>query len=169
MVRPALPASALLLVATLWGATGHAAEEELILAVEPGWGLLSGAEDHHALGGNATAWLGLTDTLWLELSAGGLRIFGDGVADRALVETYAGLVAALDVLRAIPFFEAALGATFTGGGGIAPGLRFGLGADYLVSRSVSVGLVLRYTTLEDELAEDGLLSANLRLGLRLEL
>ncbi|MCK6548204.1 hypothetical protein L6R52_20310 [Myxococcota bacterium] len=143
-----------------------AAEEELVLALEPGWALTSAADARHGASADLSAWLGVTEVLWLSASAGAHHLPAD--PSQSLWELYAGLVAALDVLRTIPFFEAQLGVT-ADGGTLAPGIRVGLGADYLISPTVSVGAVVRWRTLADELGADGLLTAQVRLALRIEL
>jgi hypothetical protein len=142
------------------------AEDELVLALEPGWSLTSADDAAHGVGGDLSAWLGITEVLWLSASAGGHHLFTE--PSRDLWEAWAGLVAALDVLRTIPFVEAQLGVTGDGGA-LAPGVRLGLGADYLVGPTVSAGVVVRWRTLADELGADGLFTAQLRVALRYEL
>jgi hypothetical protein len=145
-----------------------AAEDELVVAAELGHAALFGrGEPQQGLGGHVTAWLGLNDHLWA-LGSLGLAGFPALEARPLLQEGFVGVVAALDVLRAIPFAEAAMGVT--GAGSLfRPSLRFGLGLDYLFARTVSLGAVVRYRPLFEERLGGGSLSAELRLGLRIEL
>jgi hypothetical protein len=148
----------------------HAAEDELVLAIEAGGGLLTGGEKTAvAIGGDVGFWLGLSETLWLSGTVGGFRAVGDAPGERTLFELGGGIVAALDVLRIIPFVEASIIGVVGGGGDVSPGARAGIGADYFLNRTTSIGLVVRYRTLSSDLEHDGLASAQLRLGWRLEL
>jgi hypothetical protein len=146
----------------------RAAEDEVVLALEPSYGILSGDATNHGVGGHGTAWLGITETFWLSGSGGGYVFFESGGNQRLLYEALGGLVVALDVLRTIPFAEAMIGVVGSRGA-LVPTFRAGLGADYLLSKRTSVGVVVRYRPLGDKIASDGLLTAELRLALRFEL
>lgn len=147
-----------------------AGEDELILAIEPGYGLLlapQGAPDSVAHGGagSIAAWLGVTDTIFLAASGGAATGFSDGPT---IGEALGGVVLALDVLRVVPYGEALIGAIITPDS-VGASYRLGLGADYLLSKTFSLGLVARYRGLADNLGGDGLFTAQLRFALRLEL
>jgi hypothetical protein len=145
-----------------------AGEDEVVLAIEPAYGLLAGDQTEHAVGGSASAWFGLTETVWIAASAGELTSFPAGGGTRLVYEAGGGLVAALDVLRTIPFAEASIAVVGTRGT-LVPTLRAGIGADYLLSKHVSIGGVVRYRPLSSQFASDGILSVSFRLGFRFEL
>ena len=144
----------------------HAGEDELILAVEPGWALLHFTDDaNHGGAAGVSAWLGVTETIWLAASTGIALGF---VEKSAVSELLAGIVVALDVLRVVPYGEALIGAVASKET-VEPSFRFGLGADYLISPAIGIGLVARYRPLTDTLGGDGLFTAQVRLSLRIEL
>jgi len=165
-------ATALLTLGLALGASGgaQAASDELILALEPGYLRLTSTDaSQNAVGGSASMWLGLTDDLWLALSGGGFQTL-DETEQRARFfawEAFGGLVAALDVFQVVPYIEATAGVV-GGPEGVHPTVRLGLGADYLLTPSLSVGAVARYRPLpEEDIAQSGI-SAQLRLAWRLE-
>lgn len=130
-VGPALPGTAI------------AAEEEWLIAAEPGWSWESGV-DAHRLGGGLTASLGLSPAAWAFV--GGAARAPISPAAGLGWEAVAGVQLALDVLRTIPFLEV--------GGGVAgvddrvgPLLRVGLGADHLLTPNLGVGAVVRVRAL----------------------
>ena len=86
--------------------------------------------------------------------------------DPVTFELLGGIVYAFDVFAAIPFAEA-LGGFVTGTGGVQPTARLGLGVDYLVTRTVSIGIVGRYRPIAEPLG-NALMTAQLRLAVRLE-
>ena len=144
-----------------WAVAG---EDELILAVEPGYSALDSAGGvDHGLGLAASAWLGTEGPLWLAASTGLTGQFG--VDDPLALEAMVGLVYAFDVFVAIPFLEAQGG--FVYGPAFRPTARFGLGLDYLVTRTVSIGAVGRIRPLGDPLG-NALITAHLRIAVRLE-
>ena len=151
-----------------WPGSATAADDELILAVAPGYGLLFGDGPRHGAGGTVSGWLGLTDTLWLSLS-GSAFAFADGHPEPAggVWEVMGGLVTALDVFRWVPYFEGQVGVVGRGDT-LVPTARFGLGVDYLLSPSWFVGLVGRVRPLSEPL---GTLktTVSFRAGLRFEL
>jgi hypothetical protein len=161
----------LLAVILLFGAgsprSAIAGEDEVVLALEPSYGLLSGDKAEHGAGGHASAWVGISETLWLAGSGGALAFFEDG-HERLVYEALGGIVAALDVLRTIPFAEALIGVVATKDA-LVPTFRAGVGADYLFSKQASIGVAIRYRPLTEAIASDGLLTVQLRFGLRLEL
>lgn len=152
------------------GRAARAASDELIVAAEPGYLRLSSTEaSQNAVGGTASVWLGLTDALWLAASGGGFQVLDETERRGTFFawEAFGGLVAALDVFRVVPYLEA-MGGVVGGPEGVHPTLRLGLGADYLLTPSLSLGAVARYRPLpEDDIAASGL-SAQLRLAWRLE-
>jgi hypothetical protein len=145
----------------------EAAEEEIVLAFEPGYGLLAG-KDTHGAGVQLSVWAVVSEAFWLAASAGELVFFESGGNRRGLTELAAGLVAAFDVLRTIPFAELMIGLDASGGT-LVPTFRAGVGADYLISRKVSIGGVARYRPLNDQISSHGLLTIQLRLSWRFEL
>ncbi|MEQ8274303.1 MAG: hypothetical protein RMA76_44390 [Deltaproteobacteria bacterium] len=160
---------ALALLLTLVSATANAAEDELVLAVEPGWALLTtDPVEQHGGGGGLSAWLGLNDELWLALSAGASAVPArDPLPSAVLYEAFGGIVAALDVFSTIPFLEAQAGFVATKDA-VSPTIRFGVGADYFITRTITVGAVVRVRPV-DEAIGGTLVSAGARLALRLEL
>ncbi|MCC7385455.1 MAG: hypothetical protein IT384_26635 [Deltaproteobacteria bacterium] len=140
----ALSACLGVLPAALLPSAAVADDDEWLLALEPGLGLFSAADPAVALraglGGEASLWLGVDEAAWIFLSGGAEQSLGDGPA---IGEAAAGLALAIDVLRTIPFLEVAGGLGWHSGD-LAPLLRLGLGADYLLSPSFSVGGVVRY-------------------------
>lgn len=157
----------LVALATLAATPARAAPDEMILALEGGYGLLTrGDARPSGAGGHGTAWVGLTDTFWLA-GSGGVTGF-PGLEDRAVLwEAFGGLAAALDIFRAVPFAEAMIGVVGAGDV-LSPSVRLGLGLDYLVTRTLSVGAVARWRPLSDELGGH-LVTAQVRLALRLDL
>ena len=162
--------TALLLGIALFApSSAQAAEDELVLALEPGYALITGdGTTRHGGFGGVSAWLGINDELWLSAGGGGGAVRSDG--DRGSVsfaEVFGGVTAALDVFRTIPFFEAQLGLV-TDTETLSPTVRLGLGADHFVSRTVSVGLVARVRPIHQDLG-GALFTATARLAVRLEL
>ena len=142
-------------------------DDEWILGVEPGWSLVTapGRDARHGGGADLSLWFGVTETTWL-FASGGAHVFG-GDESLLLGEALGGLVAALDVLRTIPFVEAA-GGVVLGRDQVEPVLRLGVGADYLLTSSLALGVVVRYRPLAG-LDADRRVSASLRLSWRAEL
>jgi hypothetical protein len=168
----ARPTVALLTIVLTWAAplAARAAADELIVAVEPGYDRLSRATTSQSgVGGTLSAWLGLTDDLWLAASGGGFQTLDEAPEHPKLFryEAFGGLVAALDVFRVVPYLEGMAGVVGARGS-VHPTIRLGLGADYLVTPELSLGAVLRYRPLpEDDLAQAAV-TAQVRLGWRLE-
>ncbi len=151
------------LVTVPWAAS--AGEDEAIIAVEPSYAILNRADGvAHGIGVSASAWLGTDSSFWLAASTGTSGHFG---REQPLnFELLGGVVYAFDVFTAIPFAEA-YGGVIIGEGGPQPTARFGLGADYLVMRTVSLGLVARYRPIAHPLG-NALITAQIRLAVRLE-
>lgn len=144
-----------------------AGEDELVLALEPAYAVLTRDGSTHGGGAEASVWIGLTEALWLTASGGILGFDRGQDLPDLLYEGAGGIVAALDVLRTIPFVEAAV-AALASEDAIVPSVRVGLGADYLVSPALSIGAVIRYRPLADELRSDSLFTLHLRVSWRLE-
>lgn len=146
----------------------EAASDELVLAIEPGYDRLSRTEaSQNGVGGTATAWFGLTDSLWLLASGGAFQMLDeDPGRDRLLRwEAFGGIVAALDVFRVVPHLELA-GGVVGGRGGVHPTIRVGVGADYLFTPEWSAGVALRYRPLPEEDIAQASVTAQLRVGYR---
>ena len=150
----------------LWGVAASAGEDEVIVAAEPGYAAIDpeGEAYRSGIGFGASAWLGTPSSFWLAGSVGTTGHFD--IDDPVTFEALAGIVYAFDVFAAIPFAEAQ-GGLITGRGGVQPTARFGLGIDYLVTRTVAVGLVGRVRPLADPLG-NALMTAHIRVSVRLE-
>lgn len=155
-------------LATLAPGPASAGPDELIVAVEPGYGRLSRqVGSQNEVGGTVSAWLGLSESFWLALSGGAFQGLSD-VEDRDAVlryEAFGGLVATLDVFRVVPYLEAMLGIVGVPDE-VEPTVRLGVGADYLLSPEWAVGAVLRYRPLPEEDIASAAITAQLRLGYR---
>jgi hypothetical protein len=137
-----------------------AEERELGLFVEPRYGHLTvGGQGSSGGGGTLQGTYGLTDSLALQLTGGALAhplAAEAGVAEMGRTAVFwnvsAGVVYALDIVRIVPYFEAALGLAGLSGAGAEPGTELhllfslGVGGDYLINRTWSVGGGLRYGT-----------------------
>jgi len=156
MTRFPILVAVLVAVALLGATPARASGGELVLAAAPVYSLVKWDQRHPSGGGIALdAAYGLNDWLWLRgaafytaqaaskdeaaaLPAGAISVGG----------AFVGLRYAFDVLRVIPFVDAGVGALFAGGAGhggrVDFGVDVGLGFDYLYSRRVSFGLVVRY-------------------------
>lgn len=135
--------------AALWLglAPAQAGERELLVTVQPVYAL-SYLSDHvaHGVGAAAQVSYGLTDT-WALQVLGGVTTQPGEPGTSLLWHASAGVVYALDVVRVVPYFEAAVGiAGLATDAGAGPnlGALVGLGADYEINRRWSVGLGLRY-------------------------
>jgi hypothetical protein len=159
-------------VVLLAARTAQAAEDELLLAFEPGYALLTAPTDLHGAGGRLTASYGITDSIWLSASGGADRHLSRGESEgRTLWEAFAGITVALDILRTVPFLEGLIGVVGADLGDrtkIDPSVRLGAGFDFLVTRSFSLGAVFRYRPVSDDLG-DSLLTIDARLTWRIEL
>ena len=162
----ALAAGLLLGLVVGLGAPADAAEDELIMAVEPSYALLDRDDQlGHGAGLAFAAWIGTESPFWLAVSAG---FTGHVETDDPLTgELLLGITYALDVFATIPFLEAQ-GGLITGRGGAQPTARFGLGVDHLITRTVSLGVVARYRPTAEPLG-NALITAHIRLAVRLEL
>lgn len=146
-----------------------AAEDELVVSLEPGYGMLVSSDvTQHGAGGAISGWLGLTDTLWLAASMGVLTFPERAEASAAtLWEAHGGVVAALDVFRWIPYLEGLIGVVGEGGR-LAPTVRLGAGVDYLITREWFVGLVLRTRPFALPIGDVNT-TVSLRAGIRFQL
>jgi hypothetical protein len=114
---------------------------------------------------------GLTDMFDVNLDMLGSRHRGDASTD--VFSASLGAAYKIDILEWIPYVVVEAGAYHYGGDpgpngeeGLVPGASIGLGLDYLVSRSFSLGLMLRqHTSFSDGLSFP-YLSANLRADYR---
>jgi hypothetical protein len=167
-MRAASVALGLMAIAPL----AHAAEEELVLGLEPGYSLLTADTDLHGAGGRISLSYGLTDSIWLTIAGGGSRqLSREDIDGRTLYEGFAGVTVALDVLRTIPFIEGLIGVVAGRIGEVTkidPSVRLGVGFDFLVTPSVGIGAVFRYRPVSDDLG-DSLLTVDARLTWRIEL
>ncbi len=134
-----------------------AEEKEWTVAATPAFSLLR-VGDRMAWGGGAGVDLGwgLTDAVTLRATGaltGQAVGSGDGQPSGAVLAWFAGVgvTYAIDIVRVVPYFDFALG--YEGlrrpiAGGSATdhelGLEAGIGVDYLVSRRLAVGAVVRY-------------------------
>lgn len=152
-------------------ASARAEQREFSLGLQPLYGLTY-LDDRQAHGGGGVlhAAYGITDAVGVQLMAGASAhplspIEPDDPTQKMdpggqLVtwQASAGVVYALDVVRIVPFFEASLGVLGvyrrTDPGptdkmgkiehSINAGAALGLGADYLVTRRLAVGVAIRY-------------------------
>ncbi len=175
-------------------APAAADERELQLALEPMYALVhiageQGSQAIQASGGGGVVQLsyGLNDNLYIQL-LGGLSahpgimpppVAGIAPAQEQLLmwQASVGVLYALDVVRVVPFFEAAvglLGVTRLEQGGpqtaLNAGFSLGVGGDYLITRRVSAGVALRYfVSLNDPATLPLYLTVGPRLNVRWEL
>lgn len=141
-----------------------AAEEEWQLGLSAGAAAVS-AQGDLPLGAllGADAQRGLTDTWALRGSIEGARhqAASDSSNATSTANATAGLTYSLDVLRVLPFAEISLCALRRAAGTTQRswdvGLQTGLGADYLLNRRYSVGIIARYAFLPVELHSNGTL------------
>ena len=157
--------------------TAFAGEDEVIVAAEAGYAALlddasgspnSGRATGHGFAAGASVWLGTDGPLWVSTSLSGIGAFG-GVEDRGGIEALLGLVYAFDVFKAVPYLEAEAGliAALTGDRSVVATARFGLGVDYLFTRTMSLGLVGRVRPVGRPLG-DALITGQIRWTVRLE-
>ncbi len=147
-----------------------AAEDEVIVAIEPGYERLAfDGGGSHALGATLSAWWGLSDMVWLMGSAGAFQALQDQpTRTKALrYEAFGGIVAALDVFRVIPSVEVGLGVAGVKST-IMPTVRLGAGLDYLLNPQWGLGAVVRYRPLQQEDLANAALTVQVRLSYRFE-
>lgn len=135
----------------LWpAAEARADERELQLGVAPLFGLTY-LDSRASPGGGGALHLGygLTEGLSIQLLGGATGHPVDGGSLLAW-NVGAGILYAFDIVRVVPYLEASLNllgmTTFLADQKteLHLGLGVGLGADYVLSRRVSLGLLLRY-------------------------
>lgn len=190
---PSLVAAALCAALCVAPAPAGAVEREWQLGLEPAYAMAyaqsdpAGAAARAASGGGGLLRLAYSprDSLSLQLLGGAAAHPGDGAAPTLLsFSAMAGVVYVFDVVRVVPFFELDVGLlglrpTGTDGSdGGAPdaasgatrlglGLGVGFGADYMVSRRLSVGVAARWAAaLTDLQAFPLYLTVGPRLNLR---
>jgi len=115
-----------------------------------GLGLAVAFQDHTRTGGQAEARLlrGISDSWAVRLGLQTAWYPAEGAAPLAQITAQsAGLTWAADVLNWVPFADIGLAVADTRGRGLAPSWRFGgqvgLGADYLLSRHLTLSLLAR--------------------------
>lgn len=137
---------------------GHAEVGELILAIEPGYALVR-ASGRNVSGGGGSIDLayGVHESLFVRATGAfsAHPVATSPSTPSGLIYAYhagAGLTYTLDVLRFVPYIDFSIGLLgtmrHTAGRGTTTsnqfGVQIGLGLDYLVSRRVSVGVIVRY-------------------------
>ncbi len=146
-----------------------ALEDEVIFGLEPQYALFTVPEgSRHGGAGDVSAWFGINDFIWLAAS-GGISFYPSALElDRSIQwQAHGGVVASLDVLRTIPFVEAMIGIVGEGSQ-LDPSLRVGVGADYLINPSWSIGGLVRFRPLTGALGRN-ILNVGLRVTYRIEL
>lgn len=166
-MRRSLALLALLALST--PAAAHAASDEVVLSIEPGYDRVSRTVDsQNGVGGNLTAWIGLTDSLWLLASGGGFYMFENGENRSSFLrwEAFGGIVAALDVFRVVPSLELGVGVVGGRDNEVFPTIRAGAAVDYLFTPEWSMGVTLRYRPLPEDDIGTSAISAQLRMSYR---
>ncbi|MBK8013637.1 MAG: hypothetical protein IPK13_20075 [Deltaproteobacteria bacterium] len=162
------------LTGLMFGGTvpARAADGEWVLGASAGHSVLIRGDSRlvHAPTAETAAWLGLTDALWLAASSSAawrLGSLGDDRAARTMGTLEAGIVVALDVFRTMPFLELMGGASL--GTSVEPTFRVGLGAEYFVSRTISLGGVLRFRPIWEDNGRASMLTGSIRVSTRFEI
>jgi hypothetical protein len=150
------PRPALALALLLGGAGRAAAEEgEWQLGVEPAYAMAYRGAPVSGGGGLLRLGYAPRDSLTLQL-LGGVTAHPEAAGPLLGFSAGAGLVYVFDVVRVVPFFECFAGLLGTrdaaGDTRLRLGLGVGLGADYLVSRRLSVGVAARWQTALTDLS-----------------
>jgi hypothetical protein len=154
----------LLFTVLFWGRPAAALpEDEWLVGLEAAGALIRANERWSpGTGGAVVLEHGLTD-VWAARAALGFdafRIEADPAPSSWRKETSfsLGAAAAFDVLRVVPFAEAALVIAHVSGGGAKAnaraGLELGVGAEYLLDERWSVGLALRGRGLPVDFGDD---------------
>lgn len=149
-------------------APAEAAPDELLLAIEPAYERLSQKpESQNGVGGTATAWIGLTDSLWLTFSGGAVHMLDTSADDETLTrwEAFGGITAAFDVFRVVPSLELLAGVVGAKSD-VHPTIRIGGAVDYLLTPEWSLGVALRLRPLPEEDIATAATTAQLRIGYR---
>ena len=143
-----------------------AGEDEMTLYLQPSAGLWLAEAVDARWGGRLGANIGLSPSLSLAIEAGGNT---GSLAPAANFDLQGGLVMALDLFRTVPFLEVLTGVEY-GVGRFTPLLTFGLGAEYLITPSWSIGLLGRIPLLQGAPSTPALRpQLGLRLGWRHDL
>ena len=146
----------------------RAEQRELSIGLQPAYGLTY-VDQRKPSGGGGFMHLayGITDALGIQISGGATAHPMAALEDEmdplpaGLLVTWqasAGIVYSLDIVRIVPFFEAGIGVlgaiTITDAGKeqtLGASASLGLGADYLITRRVALGVVIRYHMLLSDL------------------
>jgi len=158
------PALAVLLALAAAPAPARAGEDEWELGVD-GFGALfrtgatqwGGGAGIHASYGLTAAWSVVAAASWRVVAAK-TDAMGTFYPARHLAGGFVGAAFALDVMRIVPFLQAGVGAYVVAGGGevhVAPSAEVALSFDYVLTRSLYVGIDLvraRFLLLEGALA-----------------
>jgi hypothetical protein len=160
-----------LLVVISTANAARAEQRELTLGLQPAYGLTY-IDERSPSGGGGFAHLayGITDAVGIQLT-GGLTAhpLAAGTSSDMMPllpgmlltwNATAGIVYSLDIVRIVPFFEAGLGVlgtiTRTDSGitrSIGISASLGLGADYLLTRRLALGVVIRYHAFLSDLGQ----------------
>jgi hypothetical protein len=164
------------LVCALWASllvviamnTARAEQREISIGLQPAYGLTY-LDQRKPSGGGGFLHLayGITDAIGVQITGGATAHPLAALEDEmdplpaGLLLTWqasAGIVYSLDIVRIVPFFEAGIGVlgamTRTDAGveqTLGASASLGLGADYLITRRVAVGVVIRYHMLLSDL------------------
>lgn len=155
-------------VAFFWAAAASspaaAAPGEWRVAAEAGPWWTAGERARAGVLGGATAWYGLGEFVW---ATGSVQSGWVEAPAQALVEAQVGVVAALDVVRWVPYGELTVGVTGRADAvDIVPAPRLGLGVDFLLDPTWAVGAVVRGRPLFDRGPEDFAATVQLHLAAR---
>jgi hypothetical protein len=155
-MRRALPAGVIVALFALAPARAAASDSELLLTLAPLYSSIRWDSRQPSGGGlMAEVAYGLNEAIWLRGTAFYTAHAADGDPAKGLTSgvlnvagAFLGLTYAFDVLRIIPFVDGGLGGLYSVGAGQKDkmdfGVEVGIGADYLVRRTFSVGVVVRY-------------------------
>jgi hypothetical protein len=154
-MRAALPAGVLLILGVCIASSARAGERELTLALTPVYSVIHWDQREPGGGGLASdLTLGLSEAFSARatafFTAHPASAAGDALPKGTIWTggVFLGLDYAFDVLRLVPFLDMGLGALVHGSEEKRTsadfGVEVGVGADYLVTRGFSLGVMLRY-------------------------
>ena len=142
----------------------RAYEEQLGVGAAAGYARLRGGGGAHGVTAELHAAYGLSDVFRARAGLlGSLHQGGDGALAGA---AWAGFDYAFDVLRVIPWAGAGAGVYFARAESrtrLHPGASVAIGADYLLSRDLSIGADVRLHAFVDENVAPALLTVALRV------
>lgn len=141
--------------------SARADEREFILALQPAFSLVHvGAQTVYGGGGGIDLSYGITDAVAVRATGAftGHAIDATRSAPSGTMTAWhagAGITYTIDILRLVPYFDLSIGILGTrrpSSGGASEsrndlGLEVGIGLDYLITRRVAVGVVVRYHAL----------------------